>query len=107
VLRLAVRQAAKAPSFAEASDDLRELVGVSISATHLQRLCERVGPEWAQARDEEVAHFRQKKLPPVPAAPATVAAVMLDGGRVQTRWDTWRTTEARWTSRRTGGKAYR
>ena len=46
VLRLAVRQAAKAASFAEASDDLRELAGVSIGATHLQRLCERVGQEW-------------------------------------------------------------
>jgi hypothetical protein len=85
VLRLAVRQAAKAPSFAEASDDLRELAGVSISATHLQRLCERVGQEWAQARDEDVERFRQQQLPAVPAAPPAVAAVMLDGGRLQTR----------------------
>lgn len=85
VVRLAVRQAAKAPSFAEASDDLRELAGVSISATHLQRLCERVGQEWAQARDEEVEQFRQQQLKPVPLAPPAVAAVMLDGGRLQTR----------------------
>ena len=51
MVRKAVRQASKAASFKDASDDLRELAGLSISPTHLQRLCERVGTEWAQARD--------------------------------------------------------
>ena len=45
VLQKAVRQAAKV-SFQEASDDLHELASVAISATHLQRLSERVGREW-------------------------------------------------------------
>jgi hypothetical protein len=85
VVRLAVRQAAQAPSFAEASDDLREPAGVSISATHRQRLCERVGPEWAQARDGDVEPFRRQQLQPVPAEPPAVAAVMPDGGRLPTR----------------------
>jgi hypothetical protein len=62
VLQKAVRQAAKASSFKEASEDLRELAEVSISATHLQRLSERVGREWAQTRDEDVAAFRENKL---------------------------------------------
>jgi len=85
VLQKAVRQAAKASSFKEASEDLRELAEVSISATHLQRLSERVGREWAQTRDEDVAAFRENKLGCAYATAPQAAAVMLDGGRVQTR----------------------
>ncbi|MGH7168775.1 MAG: hypothetical protein ACRELG_00665 [Gemmataceae bacterium] len=48
LLGKAVRQAAKAASFKDASDDLKELAGVAISATHLQRLSERIGGEWQQ-----------------------------------------------------------
>jgi hypothetical protein len=85
VLRKAVRQAGKAASFKDASEDLHELAGVTISPTHLQRLGERIGTEWAQARDAAVEAFREGKLArPYRKAPA-VAAVMLDGGRYQTR----------------------
>lgn len=86
MLAKAVRQASKAPSFAEASDDLRELAEVEISATHLQRLSERIGAEWAEVRDEEVEQFRQAKLERTyKEPPRGAAAVMLDGGRLQTR----------------------
>ena len=61
VLAKAVRQASKASSFAEASDDLRELAEVEISPTHLQRLSERIGEEWVEIRDEEVEKFRQRR----------------------------------------------
>jgi hypothetical protein len=80
-----VRQAAMAASFKEASEDLRALAEVSISPTHLQRLSERVGREWAQARDEGVQAFREERLACAYAAAPPAAAVMLDGGRVQTR----------------------
>jgi hypothetical protein len=80
-----VRQASKAASFKEASEDLQALAEVSISPTHLQRLSERVGQEWVQARDQEVQAFRQDKLVCAYAAAPKAAAVMLDGGRVQTR----------------------
>jgi len=80
-----VRQASKAASFKEAREDLQALAEVSISATHLQRLSQRVGREWAQARDQEVQAFRQDKLLCAYAAAPKAAAVMLDGGRVQTR----------------------
>ena len=82
---MAVRQAAKAASFKEASDDLKALAEVSIGATHLQRLSERVGKEWAQARDQEVQAFREDKLLSAYQAAPKAAAVMLDGGRLQTR----------------------
>jgi hypothetical protein len=86
VLAKAVRQASKASSFAEASDDLRELADVEISATHLQRLSERIGEEWAEVRDEEVEKFRKAKLERTyKEPPRGAAAVMLDGGRLQTR----------------------
>jgi hypothetical protein len=86
-LEKGVRQASKAASFKEASDDLKALAEVSISATHLQRLSERVGKEWEQARDQEVVAFREHKLVCACAAAPKAAAVMLDGGRVQTRAD--------------------
>jgi len=60
---------------------------VEISPTHLQRLSQRIGREWAEVRDAEVEQFSQGQLartykqPPCGAA----AAVMLDGGRAQTR----------------------
>ncbi|HSQ10674.1 MAG TPA: hypothetical protein VLN25_08675 [Burkholderiaceae bacterium] len=80
-----MRQASKAASFKEASEDLKVLAEVSISPTHLQRLSERVGQEWAQARDQEVQAFREDKLLCRYEAAPNAAAVMLDGGRVQTR----------------------
>ena len=86
VLAKAVRQASKASSFAEASDDLRELAGLEISPTHLQRLSERIGEEWAEVRDEEVEEFRKAELERTyKEPPKGAAAVMLDGGRLQTR----------------------
>jgi len=86
VLAKAVRQASKASSFAEASDDLRELAEVEISPTHLQRLSERIGEEWAEVRDEEVEKFRKAELErSYKEPPRGAAAVMLDGGRLQTR----------------------
>jgi hypothetical protein len=86
VLKKAVRQASKA-SFEEASADLRELAGISISPAHLERLSERIGSEWADVRDAEVGAFRVRQLPRAVTHVAPVAAVMLDGGRVRIRAD--------------------
>ena len=87
ILEKGVRQASKAASFKEASEDLKVLAEVAISATHLQRLSERVGNEWVQEREREVQAFREDKLLCSYATAPKVAAVMLDGGRVQTRAD--------------------
>lgn len=80
-----MRQASKAASFKDASEDLKALAEVAISPTHLQRLSERVGREWEQARDREVEAFRANQLVCAYAAAPKAAAVMLDGGRLQTR----------------------
>jgi hypothetical protein len=90
VLRKAVRQAALAASFPEARGDLKALADLSVSTSHLQRLSERIGREWAEARDQDVRAYRADQLPRGYAAPpprTTAAAVMMDGGRVQTRAD--------------------
>jgi hypothetical protein len=80
-----VRQAGKAASFQDARDDLRELADLSIGTTHLQRLSERIGQEWQQVRDAETQQYQQQQLLRAYSAAPAVAAVMLDGGRYQTR----------------------
>lgn len=83
-----VRQASKASSFVEASEDMRALAEIDISPTHLQRLSERIGEEWGALRDEDVEKFRQRRLErDYKEPPRGAAVVMLDGGRVQTRAD--------------------
>ena len=82
---MAVRRGDKAASFAEASNDLKELAEVVISATHVRRLCERVGTEWAEVRDAEVQAFCDGQLQPTVESAPQVAAVILDGGRLQAR----------------------
>jgi hypothetical protein len=61
------------------------LARLAISPTHLQRLSERVGAEWAAARDSEVQAFREGELKRSYRRAPAAAAVMLDGGRYQTR----------------------
>jgi hypothetical protein len=82
-----VRQAGKAASFREASDDLKELAGIAVGPSHLAKLAERVGDEWVAAREADVQAFRANTLRPACAEPPRVATVMVDGGRVQTRAD--------------------
>ena len=84
-VRKAVRQAGKAASFQDASADLRELAEIPISATHLHRLTERIGGEWQQQRDAEIEAFQENRLQRDYQKAPAVAAVMLDGGRYQTR----------------------
>jgi hypothetical protein len=85
LLRKIVRQGGTAPSFREAAADLGELAGVTISPAHVRGLCERLGREWAERQDREVAAYQEDRLPRGYQAPPKVAAVMLDGGRYQVR----------------------
>lgn len=74
-------------SFAEAREDLKEDVGLAISAKQVQRIAERVGGEWAAARDEQVEQFKQGHVPRLYSERPAVAAVMPDGGRILLRAD--------------------
>jgi len=79
-----VRHGAK-DSFEEASVDLREDVGIGITPKQVERITERIGSEWAQARDRDVAAFMDGRLSRLHPHAPEVAAVMPDGGRLQTR----------------------
>src|SRR5262245_49003164 len=74
-------------AFGPASQALRELAGLSISPSHLQRRSCRIGTGWVERRDQDVAAFRAGQLPIASATRAPVASVMLDGGRLQRRAD--------------------
>ena len=84
-MRKAVRQNGKAASCKDASDDLRELLGITISPSHLHKLTCRIGQEWTTARDADVQAFQDKRLSAACLPAAKVATVMVDGGRLQTR----------------------
>ena len=73
-------------SFTDAAYALR-LAGVSISPRHIRELTLLIGGELAAARDTQAVAHRRRQLPPEgePPAPAVVAAVEVDGGRLRTR----------------------
>jgi hypothetical protein len=73
-------------SFADAAFALH-LAGVSISPRHIRHLTLLVGAELAAARDARAVAHRRRQLEPegAPPAPAVVAAVEVDGGRLRTR----------------------
>jgi len=84
LVRKVVRHGGK-DSFEEASVDLREDVGISVTPKQVQRITARVGTEWAAQRDRETKTFREGHLARLYSQPPRVAAVMADGGRIQTR----------------------
>ena len=85
VLQKAMRLVARAPSFKEASDDLRELLQVALSPSHLGKLAQRIGGEWAGLRAADIQDFKDRKAKPQYAEAPQAAAVMVDGGTLQAR----------------------
>ena len=81
---MAVSQGARY-AFSEAAYNLEELANLHISGRHVLRLTERIGTEWAQRRDQELEAYKQGQLPRLYTQAPAAAAVMLDGGRAQTR----------------------
>ena len=80
--------AAVVAPFDQAVRLVHQILGVRISARHLQNLASEVGTELARKRDERTSKFRDLPLntprrqaePPIP-----LACVMVDGGRMRTR----------------------
>lgn len=84
MLRKIVSQGARY-AYGEAAHNLDELAGLKISAQHVLRLTERIGAEWAAQRDREIEDFKQDRLARTFRQAPSAVAVMLDGGRLQTR----------------------
>jgi hypothetical protein len=75
-------------SFAEGSELLGQLAGLSVSAKQVERLTRRIGQERVAERDAEVAAYQalplvEKFALPAGVTPPEVAVVMADGGRLQ------------------------
>lgn len=74
------------------SEEAAQLVdlssGVKVSARHLQTLCREIGNELAETHRRRTQAYRARPLmsePRVAEPPVQLAAVMVDGGRMQTR----------------------
>jgi len=72
-------------SFAQGAEAVKRFLGLPISPKALQVLTEKFGRERASLRDAKVTQFEKGGLPPRHREPPGVAAVVLDGGRAQTR----------------------
>lgn len=75
-------------SYQQAQADLEQLAELDVSDKQVRRLCKRVGDERVAERDAAVAAYQalpllERKSTPAGVAAPTVAAVMVDGGRVQ------------------------
>jgi hypothetical protein len=75
-------------SFAEGSELLGQLAGLSVSAKQVERVARRIGQERVAERDAQVAAFQalplaEKFAVPAGVTPPDLAVVMADGGRLQ------------------------
>src|SRR5216684_5083090 len=75
-------------SYQQAQADLDHLAELDVSDKQVRRLCKRVGDERVDERDAAVATYQalplvERKSAPAGVAPPAVAAVSVDGGRLQ------------------------
>ena len=82
------------PSFLTASQDLAKVGELRVLPKQVERLCQRIGLERCQERDDQVAAYLalplvQRKQAPAGVTPPPVAVVGTDGGRLQVRDDSW------------------
>lgn len=78
------------PAYHLASDALDKVGDISITGRHIGNLAQWIGEELADARDARTdAYFKQlfPRVQTEPSTPIPLAAVSVDGGRVQTRAD--------------------
>lgn len=76
------------PAFHLASKALQKVGDIEISGRHLGNLSESIGKELADERDAKTEAYFDQMLPRVltdPSTPIHLAAVSVDGGRIQTR----------------------
>ena len=88
-------------SYEEASADLRDLAELDISAKRCSRITQRIGRERLHDRQTRWVEFQRRPLPDqkrgvAADAPANgwegrVAAIIVDGGRMQVRDERWGT----------------
>jgi hypothetical protein len=80
-----VRAAARNTSFATAAESLNDEAEIAISGRQAERIADEVGEQLQHQRDQRVEAFREKPIPPEVSVAPRLAAVFVDGGRLQTR----------------------
>lgn len=88
VLDKAMHSVATQPAYHLASKSLDKVGDISISGRHLGNLAEGIGKELTDERDARTDAYFEQPLPRVhaePSTPISLAAVSIDGGRIQTR----------------------
>jgi hypothetical protein len=75
-------------SYQQAQADLDQLAELDVTDKQVRRLCKRIGDERVDERDVAVTAYQalplvERKSAPAGVVPPTVAAVSVDGGRVQ------------------------
>ena len=102
VLRKVVYAGANGVSFAQAANDLKNLSDISIDPKQVERHTEKIGRECVEQRDAAVASFQARPLVEKDVAAdrgkpcPPVAAVSIDGGRIQIRYETGAEGESHW-----------
>jgi hypothetical protein len=96
-----VSAATRNRSYEEASADLRDLAELEISAKRCARMTQRIGQERLRQREARCEAFDERPLPeqkrglpnraPANGWEGRVAAVIVDGGRMQVRDERWGT----------------
>jgi len=90
VVRLVSRVGAELP-FARAAEALGQVAGLSVSATEVRTLCERVGEKLGEQKAAEAEAAEKGELRPPPAADVLIVAA--DGAHVNTREESWKETK--------------
>lgn len=80
-----VRAAARNGSFAAAAESLNDEAEITISDRQVGRIAHEVGDQLRDRRDRRVEASRGKPAPPEVSVAPRLAAVFVDGGRLQTR----------------------
>jgi hypothetical protein len=80
-----VRAAVRNTSFAAAAASLNDEAEITISGRQVDRIADEVGERLQHQRDQRVEAFREKSDPPEVSVAPRLAAVFVDGGRLQTR----------------------
>jgi hypothetical protein len=82
-----VRAAVRNTSFAAAAASLNDEAEITISGRQVDRIADETGEGLQVQRDQQVAAFREKSATPEVSVAPRLAAVFVDGGRLQTRSD--------------------
>jgi len=85
ILGKIVRFAARSHSFKDASESLADGAEITISDRQLGRIAHETGEELRQDRDRRVERFQAREAKPEAPVVPRLAAVSVDGGRLQVR----------------------